>query len=148
MAVFENLMANLTSGLLILFMDFIVMLGPTLQSFICFGAFCTTHLPIFHFYERNKNKHSDILPLLQVLLQLKRQKMADWPWWKMGKFFVQNAPKRIKLGKVGPNIITKSIDKISKPLVKFVIEFSKTNEVEIITTVNNTRSQLQPWRIL
>ena len=93
-----------------------------------------------------QDMHSYILPLLQVL-QLKRQKMADWPWWKMGKCFVQNAPKRIRLGKVGHNIIMKCINKISKPLVKFAIEFSKINEAEIITTVNSTRSQLQPWRI-
>ena len=103
---------------------------------------------IFHFHE--KNKHSYILPLLQVLLllQMKRQKMADWPWWKMGKCFVQNVRKRIKLGKVVPNIIMKSINKMLKPLVRFAIEFSKTNEAEIITIANSTRFQPQPWRIL
>ena len=103
---------------------------------------------IFHVHE--KNKHSYILPLLQVLLllQMKRQKMADWPWWKMGKCFAQNVRKRIKLGKVVPNIIMKSINKMLKPLVRFAIEFSKTNEAEIITIANSTRFQPQPWRIL
>ena len=51
----------------------------------------------------------------------------------MGKCFAQNVRKRIKLGKVVPNIIMKSINKMLKPLVRFAIEFSKTNEAEIIT---------------